>query len=283
MPTVLDIPALRSFTAIADCGGFHRAAESLRLAQPTVSQHVRRLENALGRPLVERRGRGTGFTPDGEILLAEARVILQAHDNALERLGSARRDLPTIGVGSTEHAADRLLPRINQALGAAFSDCQVTFRIDRGSRLADALGQRTLDVALLIGAARGPKSHYVGDLPLAWYAAPGWEPPPDAHPLPLVVIDDPCTIRRQALRTLAEAGRRVTIVGQAGHLAGVLHAVRAGVGVALIADVGRPPEGLERRDDLPPAPPEPLHIGARAGATDRLVATVVDTVRAVLA
>ena len=52
MEPVLDIVALRSLLAVADRGGFHRAAEALRISQPAVSQHVRRLENAFGRPLV---------------------------------------------------------------------------------------------------------------------------------------------------------------------------------------------------------------------------------------
>lgn len=63
MSAVLDIVALRSFLAIADCGGFHRAAAALHLTQSAVSQHVRKLEKALGRPLVERDGRCSRFTP----------------------------------------------------------------------------------------------------------------------------------------------------------------------------------------------------------------------------
>ncbi|MFD0493202.1 helix-turn-helix domain-containing protein [Streptomyces rhizosphaericus] len=63
MRTVLDIVALRSLIAVADYGGFHRAAGALALSQSTVSQHIRRLEKSLGRPVVERDGRKTRFTP----------------------------------------------------------------------------------------------------------------------------------------------------------------------------------------------------------------------------
>src|SRR4051794_883376 len=78
MSRTLDIAPLRSFVAVADCGGFQRAAESLHLSQSSISQHVRRLESATGRPLVERQGRGSRFTPDGEQLLNQARRILAA-------------------------------------------------------------------------------------------------------------------------------------------------------------------------------------------------------------
>ena len=47
MGQVLDISALRSLVAVADCGGFHRAAAALRVSQSAVSQHVRRLERRL--------------------------------------------------------------------------------------------------------------------------------------------------------------------------------------------------------------------------------------------
>src|SRR6202451_2410507 len=74
MLRVLDVAPLRSLVAVADCGGFQRAANSLHLSQGAVSQHVRRLEAAVGRPLVERQGRGSRFTPDGCEFLRHARA-----------------------------------------------------------------------------------------------------------------------------------------------------------------------------------------------------------------
>ena len=44
---MLDLELLRSFVAVADCGGFHRAAERLNLTQSTVSQQIKHLEDAL--------------------------------------------------------------------------------------------------------------------------------------------------------------------------------------------------------------------------------------------
>ncbi|CAJ62513.1 MULTISPECIES: LysR family transcriptional regulator [Frankia] len=282
--SVLDINALRSLISIADSGGFRRAAETLCVSQSAVSQHVRRLEKTVGRPLVEPDGRATRFTPDGELLLAAARRLLALHDGTLEQLGVGGPARPsTITVGATEHAADHLLPLWMEALTAGFPDARVQFRLDRGARLTEALDQGAVDVAVLIGSARAAVSRPAGALPLAWYAAEGWTPPPPDRPLPLVAINDPCTIRSQALSTLARVGRTAWVVGEAGHLAGVLQAARAGVGVALLADVGPVPPGLVRRDDLPPVTPEPLHIRTRRGAPPRLAELIRDTVVAALA
>jgi len=89
MDGTLDIALLRTFVAISDHGGFGRAAVALQRSQPTVSQHVRTLERRLGRPLVEKDGRGARFTATGERLLVEARRIIAAHDGALARLDGA--------------------------------------------------------------------------------------------------------------------------------------------------------------------------------------------------
>jgi DNA-binding transcriptional LysR family regulator len=284
MASELDITALRSLIAIADSGGFHRAAEALYISQSTVSQHIRRLEKTIGRPLVTQNGRSTRFTADGELLIGEGRRILALHDETLERLGIGESpEQAWITVGSTEHAADRLLPLLTSTLAAQYPGVEIRFRLDRGSRLNEAVAQGTIDVAVLIGLSPSSGTRPAGHLPLAWFSAPDWIAPPVSEPVPLVAIDDPCTIRRQALDTLARAGRTVSVVGEAAHLAGVLHAVRAGVGVALLADVGGGPPGLLRRDDLPDVDPEPLHVRASRAAATNLARYVGEAVRAAVA
>ena len=106
MSRELDIVPLRSLIAVADAGGFHRAAADLQLSQSAVSQHIRRLETGVGRRLVEPRRPRARPTPAGVALLAEARRIVAAHDQALRRLGSAEG--AEFVIGTTDHAADPL-------------------------------------------------------------------------------------------------------------------------------------------------------------------------------
>jgi DNA-binding transcriptional LysR family regulator len=284
MPAALDIVALRSLAAIVDCGGFRRAAETLHISQSAVSQHIRRLEKAVGQPLVARNGRATRFTPAGELLVTEARAILEIHDAALRRLGmECVPAVPTITVGTTEHAADFLLGRVTEVLSAHFPQAAVRVRLDRGVKLSEAVHQGRLDVAILLGEAGQEGGEDAGALPLSWFAAPGWAPPPESRPLPLVAIDDPCTIRKQAIRALADTKRPAIVVAEGAYLAGVLNAVRAGLGVALLADVGPVPQGLERRSDLPFVAPQPIHVRCRAEAPARLINAVGSAVRTALA
>lgn len=259
----LDIVTLRSLVAVADCGGFQRAATSLHLSQGAVSQHVRRLEESLGRTLVERQGRGSRFTADGEALLTHARRILGVHDETLRDFGVEPGQ--TLVIGSTEHAAAQLLPDLAAALGTAFPHCRIRFRIDRGTQLRSRLTEGRIDLALLLGPPDEPDARAVGELELTWYSAPHWTPPARGEPISLVAFDAPCALRTRALETLAAHRLPADVGCEAPHLAGVQAAVRAGLGIGLMATLGKSPEGLVARHDLPLARPLALSVSPRRG------------------
>jgi DNA-binding transcriptional LysR family regulator len=280
MVGILDIAPLRSFVAVADCGGFLRAAGALHLSQGAVSQHVRRLESAIGRPLVERRGRGSTFTADGEHLLAHARRILALHDEAVRSMvdGDA-----TLVIGSTEHAAAQLLPNLATELERTLPHYRVRFRIDRGARLREGLASGRIDLALLLGPVDDPSATAVGELELTWYSAPGWTLPPADQPVPLVAFDEPCVLRTRATDTLSQHDLPAVIGAEAIQLAGVQAAVGAGLGVALMATLGQTPERLIARHDLPT--PEPIMLGVwpRPGLPTKVKRSAVDALRHLLA
>ncbi|HEY1919819.1 MAG TPA: LysR substrate-binding domain-containing protein [Streptosporangiaceae bacterium] len=280
MARVLDITPLRSLIAVADTGGFHRAAASLHMSQSAVSQHVRRLERVVGKALVEPDGRRARFTPSGETLLAEARQIVAAHDEALQRL--AIPEAEEIVIGATDHAADHILPPVVAALGRSFPDLQVRFRFDRTTRLNEAVDQGSVDLAVFITEASSQRGTLIGSLPLVWCAAAGWTPPGAREPWPLIAIEDPCAIRKSALAVLAKHRIRARVVGEAAYLAGVLNAARAGLGVTLLALAGAPPEGLTEVGDLPPAPPIGLTARTRLGADPQVTKTVLRVLRRTL-
>ena len=85
---MLDFELLRAFVAVAECGGFHRAAERLNLTQSTVSQQ--RLELETKRPLFRRTTLSVALTDDGEMLLGDARRLLQLEEAARHRPAAPR-------------------------------------------------------------------------------------------------------------------------------------------------------------------------------------------------
>src|ERR1700745_2368898 len=98
---MMEFELLRSFVAVADCGGFHRAAERLNLTQSTVSQQIKRLELETKRPLFRRTTRSVALTDDGEMLLGDARRLLQLEEAARHRLAAPRLS-GTVRLGGVE-------------------------------------------------------------------------------------------------------------------------------------------------------------------------------------
>ncbi|MGF7233706.1 MAG: LysR family transcriptional regulator [Frankia sp.] len=281
MGRTLDIAPLRSFVAVADCGGFQRAAAALHLSQGAVSQHVRRLETALGRTLVERQGRGSRFTADGQQLLTQARHILALHDEAVRSFGVETGE--TVVIGSTEHAAAQLLPHLATELERALPHYRVRFRIDRGARLREGLATGRIDLALLLGPTEDTAAISVGELELTWYSAPSWTPPPADQPVPIAAFDDPCALRTRALETLSRHGIPSVIGAEAIQLAGVQAAVGAGLGVALMATLGQTPVGLVARYDLPTPAPLELAVWCRPGLAAEISRRTSTALRRLLA
>src|ERR1700724_2697985 len=101
---MLDFELLRAFVAVADHGGFHRAAERLNLTQSTISQQIKRLELETRRPLFRRTTRSVALTDDGEMLLGDARRLLQLEEAARQRLGAPRLS-GTVRLGVVEEVA----------------------------------------------------------------------------------------------------------------------------------------------------------------------------------
>src|SRR4051812_35110722 len=84
MMTNLNVDLLRSFLAVAEGSSFTGAANQLGVRQSTVSQHIARLEQALGRPLLLRDTHRIALTPDGQALVGFARGVVGAHDRLRE-------------------------------------------------------------------------------------------------------------------------------------------------------------------------------------------------------
>jgi len=80
---------LRYFVALADAGSFTHAAEQLFIAQPTLSQQIRRLEESIGTPLLHRRREGLRLTAAGSVLLEESRNVLSLVDRGLNQTRQA--------------------------------------------------------------------------------------------------------------------------------------------------------------------------------------------------
>jgi DNA-binding transcriptional LysR family regulator len=88
-PLAIELRHLRYFVALADAGSFTRAAEQMFIAQPTLSQQIRRLEEIVGTQLLQRRREGLQLTKAGVVLLDASRTVLSLVDHEVHRTRQA--------------------------------------------------------------------------------------------------------------------------------------------------------------------------------------------------
>lgn len=233
MRPALDIDQLRAFAAVADSGGFTRAAERLGRTQSSVSLQIAKLEDALKRRLFERSARRVRLTAEGEALLGDARRLLALNDAMLERL--AEPELAgTVRFGAPEDFATTHLPDVLASFARAHPRVALEVTLDLTLNLQEMFEAGGLDLVLLKRAPMGPSRDVrVWREPLVWTAAPGWRPDP-REPLPLIAAPRPCVYRERAIRALEGAGRSWRMAYASPSLAGVLAALRAELGAAIL-------------------------------------------------
>jgi DNA-binding transcriptional LysR family regulator len=248
---------LAYFVAVADVRSFTRAAESLGVAQPTLSRQLRALEDELGAPLVDRGGRdGPVLTPAGEAVLPLARRMLADSESArtavaeIVGLRSGR-----VRVGATPSLCIGVLADVLRVFHDKYPDIRLEL-VEGGSQpLVRSLVRGELDVALVIVPPAGidPALHTTPVLRERLSVA---SPTSDRSPSsrgsmtvrelarrPLVVPRQGYDVREATLQAYADAGETPRFAVEGGEMDAVLRLVEAGTGVAVVPDLvfaGRP-------------------------------------------
>jgi DNA-binding transcriptional LysR family regulator len=141
---------LRAFAAIADAGGFGRAAAQLHLSQPALSRQIHALEAELGVPLFDRVGRRVQITSQGEDLLRRSRRLLSDAESLGERARSLQSGTSGIlRVGATPQVIENLLADFLVRYRRRFPGVEVQLVEDGGARLPVRLERG--DVNLVLG------------------------------------------------------------------------------------------------------------------------------------
>src|SRR6202045_337958 len=222
---MLNFELLRAFVTVADCGGFHRAAERLNLTQSTVSQQIKRLELETKRPLFRRTTRSVALTDDGEMLLGDARRLLQLEEAARHRLATPRLS-GTGGLGVVEEVAGGSLPSALGRFAKLHPDVKLEVRIGVSAELIEQLNAGRLDV----GFAKRPLGTSKGRLawrePLVWAAADTFDLVPGAA-LPLALYRERSVSREAALAALHDSELTWEIIYTSPSLTGVRAAAPA--------------------------------------------------------
>jgi DNA-binding transcriptional LysR family regulator len=281
----LDIDSVRAFALVADLASFTRAAEASGTTQSAVSLKLKRLEDSLGRRLVERSPRLVRLSSEGEAFLPRARDLLAAHERALTAAGEAPRRLR---LGISEHVAGAELPGLLSRLAAHDPQRALAVRLDLSRVLLDVFDAGELDAVIVRrDRGRGDMGRRDGETlfedAFGWFAAPGWRRRAD-EPLRLVTLSAECGVRTLAVRALDRAGIAWTEAFIGGGLAAVNAAIMAGLGVTALARRVAPAGSVEAGAGigLPrlPASAVVLHSHVADAATNGLLRLVAAGFRA---
>ena len=228
-----DPELLRTFLAVAQSLSFTRAAGSLGLGQPTVSQHVRRLEDAVGRPLFVRDTRSVTLTVDGEAMAGFARSILAAHEQAVGYFtGSGLSGRIRFGV--TDDLALTPVPSILRDFRQLYPRIDLELTVSQSSALQRRVESGHLDVAFVKLPPGEGHGRLVRRDRLVWAAAPGTRLETGQR-ISLVVYQSPSISRSLGVQALEQAGLPYRVSCTVRGVVGVVAATRAGLGVAIFA------------------------------------------------
>lgn len=290
---------LQYIVAIADLGGFRRAAEACHVAQPSLSAQVAQAEQALGVQVFERNRRGVRVSAAGAPLVEQARrVLVLARD-----LGELARRMAdpftgSLRLGVIPTACPYLLPEVTPALTTAFPQLTLVWSEERTSRLVRQLQDGAIDaaiVALESGDVDELEHAEIGRDPFVLAAAPAHPIVQSAQPATadeleganVLLLEDGHCLREQALGLCARAG--ATEVGfRATSLATLVQMVSASSGVTLLPSLALPVENrrgqLRVRPFASPGPGRTLALAWRRGSALRSpLQTIANTIRAALA
>jgi DNA-binding transcriptional LysR family regulator len=263
---MLDLVLLRSFVAVADSGSFTRASLTLSLSQPTISQHVRKLEAACGRTLIDRDTRAVRLTDDGDALLGFARTILAAHDQAVGYFrGSAMRG--RLRFGTADDLALTQLPQVLRDFRQSNPQITVELTVGQSGALVRRLEAHQLDLVYVKQESGEPTGRLVRRDRMVWVAHKGFDMPATG-PVPLIAYPNPSFTRIRAIEALESAGLTWRVTCTVREVNGALAAVRAGLGIAVFPATLVPADlaVLSFSLDLPQLGEVDFNLLAREGA-----------------
>jgi DNA-binding transcriptional LysR family regulator len=228
----LDSTTLQCFLAVADTGSFTKAADKLARTQSAISQQVAKLEQLLGKILLT-RGKQITLTADGEVFQSYARQIFALQNEALDHMKTPAL-VGEVRVGIPENFASAFLSDILAEFTRMHPRVMLNIECDLTLNLFARFKRKEFDVVLvkMNRPEDVPDGQEVWSEPLQWVGDSALID--SGKPIPLVLAPEPCVYRAAAIRALEQAGRPWRLAFSSPSYAGIITAVKAGMGVTIM-------------------------------------------------
>jgi len=146
----MELHQLRYFVAVAETGGFSKAAKRCYVTQPSLSQQIIKLEHELGQELIERLGRSVALTEAGRSLLPRARLILKEADRIKSGiLEDVHSGIGALSVGMIPTIAPYLLPGALRKFSEEYPKAHISVIENLTDRLVKSLVNLEIDLAIM--------------------------------------------------------------------------------------------------------------------------------------
>lgn len=233
---MFDLELLRSFVSVVDAGGFTRAGERVHRTQSTVSQQIKRLEEDVGQPLLNRSGRDVTPTEAGERLLSYARRLLSLAEEARDVMARPGHQ-GAVRLGIPEDFAAYRLTRLLAAFSRSHPALRLDVRADQSLYLKRDLDRGEIDLALLKRAAGEKGGIAVWPERVYWVTSKAHPIAADIASVPLIGFPAGCLYRSRAIHAIESAGRAWHMAYTSSSLAGIQAAVAAGLGLTILSEI----------------------------------------------
>jgi DNA-binding transcriptional LysR family regulator len=233
---MLDLELLRSFVSVVDAGGFTRAGERVHRTQSTVSQQIKRLEDDIGQPLLNRTGKDVIPTDAGERLLSYARRLLALAEEARDVVARPGTE-GAVRLGIPEDFAAYRLAKLLATFSRSRPGLRLDVRSDQSVFLRRDLERGELDLALLKRGAGEKDAIAVWPERVHWVTSKTHPVHATEGSVPLIGFPAGCLYRARAIHALESAGRSWHMAYTSSGLAGIQAAVAAGLGLSILSEM----------------------------------------------
>ncbi|MCP4114626.1 MAG: LysR family transcriptional regulator [Desulfobacteraceae bacterium] len=146
----MDLWQLKVFTSVVEKRSFSKAAEAIHLSQPTVSSHIKELEEHFGCRLMDRLGRETVPTKAGEILFSYANKLLKLRDEAESAISDFQGKIRGhLVVGGSTIPSGYILPKIIGPLAREFSEVSISLVAGDTAEIIGQVSRGELEVGIV--------------------------------------------------------------------------------------------------------------------------------------
>ena len=234
--TMLDLELLRSFVSVVDSGGFTRAGERVHRTQSTVSQQIKRLEDDLGQPLLNRTAKDVTPTEAGERLLSYARRLLSLAEEARDVLAGPSKE-GAVRLGIPEDFAAYRLTKLLASFSRSRPGLRLDVRVDQSTYLRRDLERGELDLALFKRSAGEKGGIAVWPERVHWVTSKTHPIDAEIRSVPLIGFPTGCLYRSRAIHAIESAGRAWHMAYTSSSLTGIQAAVAAGLGLSILSEI----------------------------------------------